>query len=161
MVEPPAQCPEPSRGIISKQMPKPKLPITNYQLFRSGGYITLFSFLVMTTVLGTLIAVFSALALRSIFMARTSVIELTNIYAAEGFVEDTIRRVRRADWGDTAAGEILKLGRATVVSSLSEQGSAKNYSFSAQVDGKYFENEILKLEGTGLSAKIKDWQDSL
>lgn len=131
------------------------------KLRSSSGYIAVFSFLVMVTVLGTLIGVFSMLVSRNVFIARTGGVDLENIYAAEGFVEDTFWRLSSPNWADTANGETLTVGDSTVSTVLSAEDSIKSYYFSAQTRGKYFKNEIAKFKIESQSAKIKDWKDSL
>ena len=140
-----------------------KLQILNFklQLKASSGYIAMFSFLVMLTVLSTLVGVFSILVFRNIFSARTGAVDLKNIYAEEGFIEDTLRRSSSSDWVTPADGETLTVGDATVRVNVSTENSIRSYYFSAQTGGIYFKNEILKLDTGSPGVKIKNWQDSL
>lgn len=136
------------------------LHASGFTLHDSCGYAAMFSFLVLTTVLATLVAVFTALVSRNIFIARTGIADLENTYAAEGFIEDTIRRAKSVTWADTANGETLTIANSLVTATLASEGSFKNYYFSARLNNKYFKNEVLKLEGSGSTAKIKEWRDS-
>ena len=138
-----------------------KFHAPSLKLQDSSGYIAMFSFLVMLTVLSTLVGVFSILVFRNIFSARTGAVDLKNIYAEEGFIEDTLRRSSGSNWATPADGEILTVGDATVRVNISTENSIKSYYFSAQTGGKYFKNEILKLDTSSPGVKIKNWQDSL
>lgn len=131
-----------------------------FMFYDPRGYAAMFSFLVMTIVLGGLMSVFAVLVFKSVFLARTSAIEFKNIYAAEGFAEDVLKRARDAGLADVADGETLEVGEAAATVSLSSQGSVKNHAFSAQTGQKYFISEILTVDGSGPSAKIKKWQDT-
>ncbi|MDP3764644.1 MAG: hypothetical protein Q8Q95_03420 [bacterium] len=136
------------------------LKAKSYKLKASSGYAAMFSFLVMMVVLGTLVSVFSILVLKGVFLARTSVIEFKNIYATEGAIEDTLKRVRDAAWADTGNGESLNIDDAVVTVSLTTESSVKDYLFSAQINNKYFSHGALRIDGAGPSAKIKRWQDT-
>ncbi|MEK7174980.1 MAG: hypothetical protein AAB722_01420 [Patescibacteria group bacterium] len=134
--------------------------IPNSKIQGSGGYAAMFSFLVMTTILGILISVFTLLVFKSIFLARTSIMGFKNIYAVEGFIEDTLKRVRDPDLADVANDETLEIGDVVAAVSLSSEGPIKHYYFSSQISQKYFGNGVLILDGAGSSAKIKKWQDT-
>ncbi|MEK9174422.1 MAG: hypothetical protein AAB725_00425 [Patescibacteria group bacterium] len=120
----------------------------------------MFSFLVMTIVLGSLISVFSVLIWKSVFLVRTSVIEFKNIYAIEGSIEDTLKRVKDNGLPDTPNGEVLTVGDSTVVATLTSESNTKNYSFLADFDQKYFASETFVVSDPGPSTKIKRWQDT-
>lgn len=137
-----------------------KFQVPSSKLKDSAGYAAMFSFLVMIIILGSLISVFTILVFKSIFLARTSVIEFKNIYAAEGFVEDTLKRVRDDNLADTLSGEILDIGEAVVTATLSSESAVKTYSFFTQIGNKYFGSETLVIDGAGASAKIKKWLDT-
>ncbi|MEK7629334.1 MAG: hypothetical protein AAB394_02310 [Patescibacteria group bacterium] len=137
-----------------------KLKTKNLKLKTEGGYAAMFSFLIMIIVLGSLVSVFTILVLKGIFLARTSVAEFKNIYAIEGFIEDTLKRTRDTSLADTDDGEVLEIGDSIVAISVTSENAVKTYVFSAQIGNKYFGNETLAVDGAGASAKIKKWQDS-
>lgn len=139
---------------------KNKIQATCFKLRDCSGYAAMFSFLVMIIILGSLISVFTILVFKSIFLARTSIIEFKNIYAAEGLAEDTIKRARDNDLPDTLSGETLEAGEAAVTATLSSESTIKTYSFSTQIGNRYFGSETLVIDGAGASAKIKKWQDT-
>ena len=136
------------------------LQVIRYKLQDQKGYAAMFYFFVMLTVLGILMTAFTILALKDIYLVRASSVGLKNMYANEGFIEDTIIRSKTPGIADTENGETLAVGDAVVTASLSNEESSKSYLFSSQINNKYFGNEVLEINNPGPSVKIKKWQDS-
>lgn len=116
----------------------------------------------MLAVFTIVIGVFSALALKSAARTRLNLNGLKNMYAAEGFAEDVLRRIYDAGVADALNGETLVVGDATVSLSLSLEGLEKRHDFSSQAQNKYFRSQTLLVDDTNPSdIKIKEWKDSL
>ncbi len=138
------------------QNPKPKLLKTN------GGYAALFSFTVMLMIFTAVIGVFSGLAIKSVSRIRLNTSDLKNIYAADGFAEDVLRRIYDVAVVDAADGETLVVGEATVTLTLNLEDFLKRHNFNSLIYDRYSHNHTLLVDDTvPASIKIKEWKDSL
>lgn len=140
------------------QILKPK----SYKLKASSGYAALFSFAVMLVVFTVVIGVFSSLTIKSVARIGLNTSDLKNIYAADGFADDVLRRIYDAAVVDAASGETLTVGDSTVTLTLALEGLAKRHNFSSLIYGRYSHNHTLLVDDTVPAAiKIKEWKDSL
>lgn len=139
-----------------------KLKTKNLKLKTEEGYAALFSFAVMMIIFTVVVGVFSGLAMKSAARVRLNAGDLKNIYAADGFAEDVLRRIYDATVIDAADGETLAVGDATVTLTLSLEGLVKRHNFSSQIYGRYNHRHTLLVDDTIPAAiKIKEWKDSL
>ena len=128
----------------------------------ADGYAALFSFAVMLMIFSVVIGVFSGLAIKSASRVRLNTSDLKNIYAADGFADDVLRRIYDAAVVDAADGETLAVGDSTVTLALTLEGLAKRHNFSSLIYGRYNHNHTLLVDDTVPAAiKIKEWKDSL
>ncbi len=128
----------------------------------ADGYAALFSFAVMLMIFSVVIGVFSGLAIKSASRVRLNTSDLKNIYAADGFADDVLRRIYDAAVVDAAAGETLAVGDSTVTLALTLEILAKRHNFSSLIYGRYNHNHTLLVDDTVPAAiKIKEWKDSL
>ena len=126
------------------------------------GYAALFSFLVMLVVFTVVVGVFSSLAIKSTSRIRLNLNSLKNMYAADGFAEDVLRRIYDNAVVDASDAETLVVGDSTVSLSFSLEDVEKRHDFSSQTQNKYFRGQTLLVDDTDPSdIKIKEWEDSL
>lgn len=153
-------------------MPKPQLQTTNYQLLttpeaeqaRYGagnhslqtdrGFAALYAVLVLLTIFGLLAGVFSQLALKNTFQKRTGAINLQNAYAAEGFLEDALRRVYDPLLADPVSGENSVLSGASVVLSAEAAEAGRRYIFKATSQEKYSQTQTAAVDDGSVSASF-------
>lgn len=122
----------------------------------------MFSFVIMLTIIGSIISVFLLMALNILYAGRITAVNLKNFYAAEGLAEDALRRIRDPLVADALNGETLVVGDATVTLALSLDGLLKKHVFSSQIQSRYSANETLTIDDTNpLNIKIKGWKESL
>lgn len=137
------------------------LKTVNYKLQATGGYAALFSFAVMLTVFSVIVGVFASVALKSAARVRLNTSDLKNIYAAEGFAEDVLRRATKDSLADALDGEVLTVNEAEVTLTLSLEGSDKRHKFLSILRNRYSNNQTLLFENVNPSqVKIKEWKES-
>lgn len=141
--------------MIKIKNPK-KLQVACFKMRDSSGYAAMFTFLVMASVLSVIIVVFTALAVKSLFMARAVRIDSRNLYALEGFIEDVVWRANDSQIADVEDGEELRIGDVFVAVTKVSEGGFDTYSFTSQTGERYFKKEILKLQ----NKKISEWNET-
>ena len=104
-------------------------------------------------------AVFSIVAVKGSARARLSRITLANTYAAEGFLEDSLRRLNDDGLADPQDGETGSLGDSDVTLSVSEDNRGRVYLFSAESQDRYF-HKLELVTSTSTPVKVKSWRDS-
>ncbi len=138
-----------------------KFQVSSFKL-RDEGYAAVFSFVIMLTIIGSIISVFLLMALNVLYAGRITAVNLKNFYAADGLAEDTLRRIYDPLVADALNGETLIVGDATVTLNLGLDGLLKKHVFSAQIQNRYSANETLTIDDTNpLNIKIKEWKESL
>ena len=139
-----------------------KLQAPSSKLQDFGGYAALFSFAIMLIVFTVVIGVFSSLSMKNTARIRFNTPDLKNIYAADGFAEDILRRIYDATVVDALDEETLTVGDATVTLDLSLEGLIKRQNFDSLVYSRYSHSHTLLVDDTvPASIKIKEWKDSL
>ena len=139
-----------------------KFQAPRFKLQDSRGYAAVFSFVIMLTVIGSIISVFLLMALNTLYAGRITAVNLKNFYAADGLAEDALRRIYDSAVTDATDGETLAVGEATVTLDLGLDGLLKKHVFSSQIQGRYFADETIKIDDTNpLDIKIKEWKESL
>lgn len=128
-------------------------PFTPYKLLPTRGYAALFSFVVMLAIIVGIGSVFSAITFKSALRNRSSLFDLKNTYAAEGFLEDTLRRIYDNSLNDPVQGESLILDGVTTTLNLANLAEGQQYSFSSLKD-KYFKTMALFLDDGSSSASF-------
>ncbi|MBI4119141.1 MAG: hypothetical protein HY452_02670 [Parcubacteria group bacterium] len=138
------------------------LKAKSYKLKASNGYAALFSFAIMLIVFTVVIGVFSGLAIKNTARIRLNTSDLKNIYAADGFAEDVLRRIYDVAVVDALDEETLTMGDATVTLDLNLEGLLKRHNFSSLIYDRYSHSHTLLVDDTvPASIKIKEWKDSL
>ena len=123
------------------------------------GFAAMISLVVLLMIMTTVMAVFSIVAVKGSARARLSRITLANTYAAEGFLEDSLRRLDDAGLADPQDGETLSLGDSEVTLSVSEDNRGRVYLFSAESQDRYF-HKLELVTSTSTPVKVKSWRDS-
>lgn len=133
--------------MIQSLNPKP------YTQNPTHGYAALFSFVVMLSIIVSIGSVFATTTFKSVLRNRSSLFDLKNTYVAEGFLEDTLRRVYDNVLPDPTQGESLTLDGATATVNLNNLAQGQQYSFSAFKD-KYFKTINLLIDDGGTAASF-------
>ncbi len=139
-----------------------KLQVLSSKFQDRQGYAAVFSFVIMLTIIGSIISVFLLMALNTLYAGRITAVNLKNFYATDGLAEDALRRIYDPAVPDAVNGETLVVGDATVTLSIGLDGLLKKHMFSAQIQSRYSANETLIIDDTNpLNIKIKEWKESL
>ena len=110
--------------------------------------------MVMLTIFGLLAGVFSQLALKNTFQKRTGAINFQNVYAAEGFLEDALRRVYDPLLADPISGESSVLAGVNVVLNAEGAEAGRQYVFKATSQEKYSQTQTLVVDDGSVSASF-------
>ncbi|MEK7500552.1 MAG: hypothetical protein AAB642_00285, partial [Patescibacteria group bacterium] len=131
-----------------------KLQAPSSKLQASGGFAALYAVMVMLTIFGLLAGVFSQLALKNTFQKRTGAINFQNVYAAEGFLEDALRRVYDPLLADPISGESSVLAAVSVVLNAEGAEAGRQYVFKATSQEKYSQTQTLVVDDGSVSASF-------
>ncbi len=131
-----------------------KFQVPSSKIRDDSGFAALYAVMMMLAVFGLLAGVFSQLALKSAFQKRTGIINLQNGYAAEGFLEDALRRVYDPLILDPVSGESSSLSGVSVTLSATGAESGRQYVFKASSQGKYFQTQTLVVDDGSISASF-------
>ncbi|MBI2052245.1 MAG: hypothetical protein HYT38_01015 [Candidatus Sungbacteria bacterium] len=142
--------------------PCSRFHVSCFKFHDSGGYAALFSFAIMLIVFTVVIGVFSGLSIKNTVRTRLNTSDLKNIYAADGFAEDVLRRIYDATVVDALDEETLTVGDVAVTLDLNLEGLLKRHDFNSLIYSRYSHSHTLLVDDTvPANIKIKEWKDSL